>query len=58
MPLPPPISCVTIAQQLTQIGQEAVLSRLVDLALDVLVLPDFVSQVQALLPTATVADQA
>jgi hypothetical protein len=47
----------TIAQQLTQIRQEAVLSRLVDLALDVLVLPDFINQVQALLPAAAVADQ-
>lgn len=40
----------TIAFQLAQIQQEAILSQLVDLALDVLVLPDFMTKLQALLP--------
>lgn len=39
-----------IAHQLTQIQQEASLSQLVDFALDVLVLPDFITKLQALLP--------
>lgn len=43
-------SLQSIAHQLAQIQQEAILSQLVDLALDVLVLPDFVSRLQALLP--------
>ncbi len=46
-----------ITQQLTQIRQEAVLSQLVDLALDVLVLPDFITKVQALLPASPTSSQ-
>lgn len=47
----------TIAQQLAQIRQEAVLSQLVDLALDVLVLPDFMTKVQALWPATPANNQ-
>ncbi|MFZ4659173.1 MAG: hypothetical protein ACOYNY_19325 [Caldilineaceae bacterium] len=46
----------TLAQQLAQIRQEATLSQLVDLALDVLVLPDFMTKVQALLPATPPSD--
>ena len=48
----------SIAHQLAQIQQEAILSQLVDLALDVLVLPDFVSKLQALVPTPATNDVA
>jgi hypothetical protein len=40
----------TLAHQLAQIQPEATLSQLVDLALDALVLPDFVARLQAFLP--------
>lgn len=40
----------TIAQQLAQIPQTETLSQLVDLALDVLVLPDFITKLQSLAP--------
>ena len=40
----------TLAKQLWQIPQAEILSQLVDLALDVLVLPDFITKLQSLLP--------
>lgn len=46
----------TMAQQLAQIRQEAILSQLVDLALDVLVLPDFMTKLQALVPAPSPAE--
>ncbi|MCE7980305.1 MAG: Rpn family recombination-promoting nuclease/putative transposase [Caldilinea sp. CFX5] len=48
----------TLAQQLAQIQQEAILSQLVDLALDVLTLPDFMTKVQTLLPVTPTNSKA
>ena len=48
----------TLAQQLGQLQQEATLSQLVDVALDVLVLPDFMRKLQGLLPIIPAAGVA
>jgi predicted transposase/invertase (TIGR01784 family) len=40
----------TLTKQLWQIPQAEILSQLVDLALDVLVLPDFITKLQSLIP--------
>ena len=41
-----------IEQQLVQIGDERTLNQLVDIALEVMVLPDFVVRVQTFVPAA------